>query len=153
VKVPEGADESVRSTVYRREAVDFISDNMDRVPLVVVARLGRGLSVWETEQMFSFNQLEGRERWASQIGLWQYWILVPLAAYGLWAWPSQRPRWPLVVTASISILMMAAFYGIPRFRIPAEIGIVICASVAIVTLGQRLLGRTTPESSETETPT
>ena len=153
VKVPEGADESVRSSVYRGEAVEFIRGNIDRVPLVVVARLGRGLSVWETEQMISFNQLEGRERWASRIGLWQYWILVPLAGYGLWVWPSQRPRWPLVVTASISILMMAAFYGIPRFRIPAEIGIVICASVGLVTLVQRLLDRATPECSETETPT
>jgi hypothetical protein len=146
--IPDGADESVRSSYYRREAVEFIGDNVDRIPVVIVARLGRGLSLWETEQMIFFNRGEGREPWASRIGLWQYWILVPLAGYGLWVWPSKRPRWPLVVTASISILMMAAFYGIPRFRIPAEIGIVICASVGLVTLAQRLLARPAGEVSE-----
>jgi 4-amino-4-deoxy-L-arabinose transferase-like glycosyltransferase len=137
-QVPESADESVRSKFYRQEAVEFIGDNLDRVPLVVAARLGRGLSLWETEQMFFFNEFEGREQWASRIGLWQYWILVPLAGYGLWRWPSPRPRWPLVVTAALSIVVIAAFYGIPRFRIPAEIGIVVCAGVALVDLGQRV---------------
>ena len=146
VEVPEGADESVRSTIYRREAVEFIGDNLDRVPLVVVARLGRGLSVWETGQMISFNQLEGREPWANRIGLWQYWMLAPLAGYGLWVWPSNRPRWPLAVTASLSVLMIAAFYGIPRFRIPAEIAIVVCASVALVDLGQRFSMRRNAEN-------
>ena len=138
VEVPESADESVRSTIYRREAVDFIGDNLDRVPLVVLARLGRGLSLWNNEQMFFFNEGEGREPWASRIGFWQYWILVPLAGYGLWRWPSTRPRWPLVATAALSLLVIAAFYGIPRFRIPAEIGIVVCAGVALVDLAQRI---------------
>ncbi|RLE23284.1 MAG: hypothetical protein DRJ50_06460, partial [Actinobacteria bacterium] len=116
-------------------------DNVDRIPVVVAARVGRGLSVWRTEQMIFYNTGEGRETWASRIGLWQYWILAPLAGYGLWLWPSKRPRWPLVTTGALSLIMIVAFYGIPRFRIPAEIGIVICASAAIVTLGQRLAER------------
>jgi len=145
-KVPEGADESVRSAVYRREAVSFVRENLDRVPAVVVARLGLGLSLWAPERMIWYNQFEGRESWASRIGLFQYWLLVPLAGYGLWSWPSKRPRWPLVVTASLSVFMIAAFYGITRFRIPAEIGIVVCASVAIVALGQRMARRLRPTS-------
>jgi 4-amino-4-deoxy-L-arabinose transferase-like glycosyltransferase len=136
-QVPEGADESVRSTVYRQAGVDYIRGNLDRVPVVVVARLGRGFSVWAPNQTIRYNQFEGRESWASKIGLWQYWILLPLAGYGLWLWPSNRPRWPLVVTALLSVITIATLYGIPRFRIPAEIGIVICASVALVALGQR----------------
>ncbi|RLE21971.1 MAG: hypothetical protein DRJ50_08390 [Actinobacteria bacterium] len=140
-QIPEGADESVRSTFYRSEAIDFIGDNVDRIPVVVAARVGRGLSVWRPEQMIFYNTGEGRETWASRIGLWQYWVLAPLAGYGLWLWPSRRPRWPLVTTGALSLVMIVAFYGIPRFRIPAEIGIVICASVALVTLGQRLAER------------
>jgi len=81
--------------------------------------------------MTYLNEGEGRERWASQLGLWQFWLLTPLAAYGLWRWPSRQPRWPLVVTGSLALIMIAAFYGIPRFRIPAEIGIVLCAAVAL----------------------
>jgi hypothetical protein len=131
VDVPDGADQSEASSAYRSYALDYLSDHADQLPGVVAARLGRGLSIWQTEAMSFLNEGEGRERWASQIGLWQFWLLTPLAAIGLWRWPSQQARWPLVVTGSLAIIMIAAFYGIPRFRIPAEIGIVVCAAVAL----------------------
>ena len=81
------------------------------------------------------NLGEGRERWASKIGLWQFWLLAPLAAYGLWRWPSDQPRWPAMVTVLIAILTIAALYGIPRFRIPGEIVVVLGAAVALDALG------------------
>lgn len=42
VPVPDGADQSVRSAIYRDVAVDYLGDHLDQVPSVVVARLGRG---------------------------------------------------------------------------------------------------------------
>ena len=144
VEVPEGADQSERSALYRDAAFEFVGDNVSRLPAVVAARLGRGLSLWEPEQMIFFNTGEGRETWASRIGLWQYWALLPLAAYGLWRWPSSAPRWPLVTTAALSLVVIVAFYGIPRFRIPAEIGIVVCAAMALDDLAGRVSGRRRP---------
>lgn len=137
VDVPAGADQSERSNAYREFALDYLGDHADELPGVVAARLGRGLSVWQTDAMTFLNVGEGRERWASQIGLWQFWLLTPLAAYGLWRWPSTQRRWPLVVTGSLALIMIMAFYGIPRFRIPAEIGIVLCAAVALDQLWRR----------------
>lgn len=131
VNVPEDADQSERSAAYRGYALDYLGDNADKLPGVVAARLGRGLSVWQTDAMTFLNIGEGRERWASKIGLWQFWMLTPLAAFGLWRWPSKQKRWPLVVTGSLALVMIMAFYGIPRFRIPAEIGIVVCSAVAL----------------------
>ncbi len=138
VELPEGLDQSQRSQRYRDAAFDYIGDHLDRVPAVLAARLGRGLSVWDTETMIEFNTNEGREPWASRIGLWQYWLLVPLAAYGWWRWPSRQARWPLLVTASLSVVVILAFYGIPRFRIPAEIAIVLGAAVAVDAIVQRV---------------
>lgn len=137
VDTPPGADQSERSAAYREYALNYLTDNADQLPGVVAARLGRGLSLWQTDAMTFLNVGEGRERWASQIGLWQFWLLTPLAAFGLWRWPSRQPRWPLVVTGSLALIMIMAFYGIPRFRIPAEIGIVLCAAVAIDQLWRR----------------
>ena len=131
VEVADDADQSERSSAYRAYALDYLADNADQLPGVIAARIGRGFSVWQTDAMTYLNEGEGRERWASQLGLWQFWLLTPLAAYGLWRWPSRQPRWPLVVTGSLALIMIAAFYGIPRFRIPAEIGIVLCAAVAL----------------------
>lgn len=129
VEVPPDADESVRSARYRSAAVDYVGDHLDRVPVVVLARLGRGLSVWEVDTMLDFNTFEGRERWAGRIGLWQYWLLLPFAAWGLRAWTSPRPRWPLVAVAGLSVLTLATVYGIVRFRVGMEVGLVLSGAV------------------------
>jgi 4-amino-4-deoxy-L-arabinose transferase-like glycosyltransferase len=149
VDVPVDADQSERSSLFREEAIDFISDNVGEVPSVVVARLGRGLSVWETEGMIYLNAGEGREAWASRIGLWQFWVLTPLAVWGWWRWPSRQARWPAMTVAALSVLVIAAFYGIPRFRIPAEVVIVLGAAVA-VHAGIRALGRQLGTGSSSE---
>ncbi len=131
IEVPSDADQSERSAIYRDVAIDFVREHTGDIPGVVAARLGRGLSVWQTEGMVYLNAGEGRESWASRIGLWQYWILLPLAAWGWWRWPSAQVRWPALVTAGLSVLVIIAFYGIPRFRIPAEIAIVLGAAVTL----------------------
>lgn len=136
VDVPPDVDQSVRSTLYREYALEYIGEHSGELPSVVAARLGRGLSVWETAGMTYLNTGEGRETWASNIGLWQYWILTPLAAWGWWRWPSRQARWPALVTASLSLLVIMAFYGIPRFRIPAEVVIVLGAAVSLQAIGQ-----------------
>ncbi len=139
VEIPAGLDQSERSTVWRREATEYISDHVEEIPGVVMARLGRGLSVWQTEGMIYLNTGEGRESWASRIGLWQFWFLTPLAVWGWWRWPSRQPRWPALVTAGLSVIVIAAFYGIPRFRIPAEVVIVLGAAITLHELGRWLI--------------
>jgi 4-amino-4-deoxy-L-arabinose transferase-like glycosyltransferase len=134
-------DQSQRSAVMRRQAREYISDHLDRVPVVVAARLGRGLSLWKPDGMTWLNMGEGRERMASRIGNVQFWLLAPLSVVGLAIWPSRRPRWPLVVTASLSVLTIAAVYGIPRFRIAAEVVIVIGAAVAVERFATHLAQR------------
>ena len=141
VEVPPDADQSERSVLYRDYAFDFISENRSEVPGVIAARVGRGLSIWDTHATTWFNTGEGREKWASNIGLWQYWILTPLAVWGWWRWPSRQPRWPALVTAGLSVLVIAVFYGIPRFRIPAEVVIVLGAAITVESLGSSLFAR------------
>jgi hypothetical protein len=141
VEVPAGADQSERSTIYRETAIDYIGDHLGEVPGVVLARLGRGLSVWQTDGMRFLNTGEGRETWASDVALWQYWILAPLAVVGWWRWPSAQPRWPALVTAGLSLVTIMAFYGIVRFRIPAEVVIVLGAAVTVQWAGQAVADR------------
>ncbi len=141
IDVPQGVDQSVRSGIYRDAAFEYLGDHVDQVPRVVAARLGRGLSLWQNEGMIDLNQAEGRERGASIVGIWQFWALVPLAAWGLVRWPVSQTRWPMLALIVVSLLTIAAFYGIPRFRIAAEVTIVICASVGGVDLWNRWTAR------------
>ena len=132
--IPEldGADQSVESRIWREEAVAFIRDHLDDQPRVVAARLGRLWSVYRPLQMSDWNTGEGREEWASNLGVIAFYTVVPLAAVGWWRLGRDRAtRWPLAVLVTI---VGALFYGIPRFRVPAEVGIVVAAAVGLAWL-------------------
>lgn len=128
VDVAPGADQSQRSAALRDAAADYVGDHLGDVPGVVAARLGRGLNLWQNETMVEFNAGEGREPWASRIGIGQYWMLLVAATLGWWRWPGRQPRWPLAVSMGIAVLVIMAFYGLPRFRIPAEVPLVVLAA-------------------------
>lgn len=131
VETPDGADQSVVSSLYRDAAIDYIGEHTAEVPGVVAARVGRGLSVWRVDQMTVFNETEGRSRAASWFATVQFWSLVPLALVGLWRWPPGMPRWPVVTAMAFAVVVIAGLYGIPRFRISFEVALVVAAAVAI----------------------
>ena len=59
-------------------------------------------------------------------------------------WPSRQPRWPALVMAGLSVIVMVVFYGIPRFRIPTEVVIVLGAAVSLEALYRIVLSRLGP---------
>lgn len=141
VTLPEGIDQSQASTLYREAAIDYIEDHRSEIPGVMGARVARGLSVWRVEQMAFVNVGEGRSQWGSRIATYQYWLLVPIAILGLRRWPSRSPRWPIIVVFGLTVAMFAVVYGLPRFRVPAEVGIVLAAAVPVADWIGALRGR------------
>ena len=136
--VPEGADQSVRSEVYREEGFAYIGDNTDRLPAVVAARVGRVWNLHHPEQMVWLNQGEGRERWASWAGVWAFWaLLAPAVAGTVVLWRRKVPVWPLASTAVLVTLVAALFYGIVRFRVPFDVAETAAAGVALGVAWQR----------------
>jgi hypothetical protein len=130
--MPPGADQSVRSHVYRDEGLRYLRDNVDRLPAVAVVRVGRLWGAYHPEQMVWLNQGEGRERWASWAGWWTMWLLLPLAVAGGVLLRRRRvPVWPLASTAVLATLTAAAFYGIARFRLPFDVAETVLAGVAV----------------------
>jgi len=127
----EGLDQSEVSGVYRRAAVDYVRDNFSRVPAVAAARVGRVWSVFRPFQMADFNQGEGRELWASYLALIGFWMLLPLAALGWRHADRQVWRWPFAAMVVQVTFVGAVFYGIPRFRVPAEVALVVLAAVGL----------------------
>ena len=133
-RIPElrEADTSEQSRIWRMEAFRYIDDNLDDLPRVMAARLGRLWSVFRPMQMSDFNTGEGREIWASNLAFVGFWVMAPLALIGWWRLGrDQLTRWPLAILAVHVSLIGALIYGIPRFRAPAEIAVVVCAATAI----------------------
>ena len=147
----QGADSSEQSRIWRQEAVAYIRDNLDDQPRVMVARLGRLWSVFRPLQMSEFNAGEGREVWASNLAFVGFWVAAPLALVGWWRLGRERlTRWPFAVLAVHVSLVGALFYGIPRFRAPAEIAVVVCAAVAVHWLSN--LGTCPPQPTSSSPP-
>ena len=126
------ADPSVVSRIWRDEALAFVGDNLDDVPKVVAARLGRLWSVYRPLQMAELNTGEGRELWASYLALVGFFVVVPFALIGWWRLRRDGIyRWPLVAMIVHVSIVGALFYGIPRFRVPADLAIVVAAAIGI----------------------
>jgi uncharacterized membrane protein YoaK (UPF0700 family) len=82
--------------------------------------------------MARIAQAEGRPVWASLAGLAMFWVLVPAAALGARTLRrSGRPLFPLVAPLLIVTVNAAAFYGLTRFRVGAEVPLVVLAAAGI----------------------
>ncbi len=137
-----GLDQSEVAGTYRRAAVDYVGDHLSNVPAVAAARVGRVWSVFRPLQMADFNQGEGRELWASYLALLGFYLAIPFAVLGWRRLDSDIWRWPLVAVAVQVNLIAVAFYGIPRFRVVAEVALVVLAAVGlsrVLNLGSRAL--------------
>jgi 4-amino-4-deoxy-L-arabinose transferase-like glycosyltransferase len=128
--VPKG-DRSVVSNALRKDGLRYIRDHLGRLPVVVAARVGRVWSIYAPGQMADYNQNEGRPVWASWLGFVSFWVLVPFAVWGGVLLRRRRvPITPLVAQFVIVTVTAAAIYGLVRFRVPAEISLVVLAAVA-----------------------
>lgn len=133
--MPAGADQSVRSDVYRDEGLRYLREHADRLPAVVAVRVGRLWGVYHPDQMVWLNQGEGRERWVSWGAHWTMWLLLPLAVSGGVVLRRRRvPVWPLASTAVIATVTGAAFYGIVRFRLPWDVAETALAGIGVAAL-------------------
>ena len=114
---------------------------------MVAARVGRVWSVWDPAAMVSFNEGEGRERVVSWFGFVTFWLLLPFAVGGAIVLRRRRVMLtPLLAQFVIVTLTAASIYGLVRFRVPAEVAIVVLTGVAIDRLLPR---RARSESGET----
>lgn len=151
---PEG-DQSVVSARYRAAAFEYAGQHLEKVPSVVLSRQGRAWSFYQSHQMWWYNEGEGRERGVSRIGEVLYKAMLPLSAIGIATLRRNKvPLAPLLAPAFTVALTATLFYGLIRFRVPAEISLITLASVGACNLYERAataLGLGTPLTSATLT--
>jgi 4-amino-4-deoxy-L-arabinose transferase-like glycosyltransferase len=127
-----GLEASTLSNDLRSKGLDYMADHVGRLPVVVAARLARVWSVYAPGYMADYNRGEGREVWASWLGFAAFWLLVPFTVAGAVVLRHRRvPITPLVAQFVLVSITAAAIYGLVRFRIPAEVSIVVLSAVAV----------------------
>jgi 4-amino-4-deoxy-L-arabinose transferase-like glycosyltransferase len=142
LEVLPGGDSSQLSARQREAAFDYISSHQRDLPRVAAFRVARVWSLYNPSQMAWLNQGEGRERVASWAGFAMYLALLPAAAIGAVHLHRRGVAvWPLLMTFVIVTLTALLFYGIVRFRVPAEVAIVVLAGAGIDAAWRRWVTR------------
>lgn len=137
-EAPIDVDQSVLSAWYGDRGGDYRKEHLGRLPVVMGARIARLWSFGWVGQMASINTFEGRPHWASILGVVSFWVLVPFAvAGGVIARRRRLVVWPLLTLPVLVTALAAWYYGSVRFRLPAEITIVVVAALAISELWSR----------------
>lgn len=147
VPTDDSMDASVRSKLRRDIALDYVRDNLERVPLVVVARMGRLLDVYGLSSLVDLDVGEEKAAWAVWTAIVMWWGLAALAAFGWWEGRGRDRRawWWLAVPLGTVVVTTVLFYGAHRLRIPAEPVIVVLAAVGLVALHDRVRGGATTD--------
>jgi 4-amino-4-deoxy-L-arabinose transferase-like glycosyltransferase len=135
----DGREQSVWNSANRSDALQYMADHLDRIPVVALARVGRVWNVFNLRQSAYLAAYEGHPKWATYIGAVLTWITVPLAVFGGFVLRRRRvPIWPLVVPVVITTVAIGLWAGgLLRYRAPAEPSIVILAAFGGVELVRR----------------
>lgn len=142
VASPNANEESVKSSLDQHAAIQFAEHHAGRLPVVVLARIGRLWDFFEPFQMINIDVNEGRPKPAARAGLAVYYALLPFALAGVVILRRRGLRqWFLLVPAGVLTVVAGLYYGTVRFRAPFEVCLVVLAAPALV-LAARWLGRT-----------
>ena len=131
-------EESVFSARLRADARAYVGDHQSELPRVAAARAGRLWGVYRTAQGVELDELQNRPRPVGWAGLVTLAALVPLAVVG--AVRLRRVGRPVVLLAALPVMVTvvaALFYGNPRFRVPADLALVVLAAIAVASVGGR----------------
>jgi 4-amino-4-deoxy-L-arabinose transferase-like glycosyltransferase len=130
---PKDANEIERDVKPREQAIEYYKDHLDRIPVVVAARVGRVWNVFRIGQSTFLDwAYEGRGRGASWAGLIFYYCMIPFGIAGLVAMRRRKqtilPIIGLVVCVTAAV---APTFGGIRYRAPFEVGLVLVAGLGL----------------------
>jgi 4-amino-4-deoxy-L-arabinose transferase-like glycosyltransferase len=123
---------SVDSANQRRLAFEYMTSHPAGLARASLARVGRVWSLYRPLQMARLNRREGRPEGVSIAGFLSFYLLLPPAVVGGVVLHRRRVKLtPLLGQFAVVTLTALAFYGIVRFRVPAEVSMLVLAAIAL----------------------
>lgn len=148
VSWPAG-DETVVEAWKRGIGLDYVAAHKRQLPVVLAARVGRIWDVWRPGQSIALNEFfEGRRVTTADgtptvsfqtLAMGEHYALLALAVVGLVALRRRRETiLPYLALAASATLTAAISFGITRYRVGADVGLVVLAGVAVAFVVDRL---------------
>jgi hypothetical protein len=131
--VPHGPlfeDDSLAAARFRHAGVEYARDHAGRIPLVVLARLGRTFELYQPIRQA--EHAEARAAGLEVAGAVAFLLLVPVGAYGAVLLRRRGVRLtPVLAPFAVAVAATVVGYGVPRFRHPADVALTVLAAVAL----------------------
>ena len=142
-------DESEKGYHQRQRGLRYAANHLDQLPGVVATRVARAWSLYRPFPAEGLD-LEGRPSWAYRAAAIGHWVMLPFALAGIVVLRRRRvPVSPLVVQFAVVSVAVAVTWGSTRFRIAADVAIVLLAAAAVDALVERWRTRWRPTGPET----
>ena len=128
-----GDDESDLDAKSGQAARAYMRTHLGRLPIVMVARVGRVLGVYRPQDDIHFDiDTFNRSPWIAWSTLYSYYVVAALAIVGVVLLRRRRvPVYPLVALLAAVVLTSTISFGQLRYRAAAEPALVIAAAAAL----------------------
>jgi 4-amino-4-deoxy-L-arabinose transferase-like glycosyltransferase len=133
-EIRPGLDQSEQDSIYRREALEYARGHIGRVPVVMAARAGRVLGLFNPGQQAQIDAFLGPYGVGlTRTALYSFQAVAVLAVAGAILLRRRRtaPVFPLLAPASVVLVTVVVTYGLTRFRFAAMPALIVLAAVAI----------------------
>jgi 4-amino-4-deoxy-L-arabinose transferase-like glycosyltransferase len=135
-------DQSVVADAWTQGGLDYLTAHADRLPIVVLARLGRAWEVFKPGQTVEYHIDEAIPSGTAWAQYGAYWLLLPLSIAGIWVLRRRQIAvFPILGLIAVAGVATAAFYGIIRLRLAADVAFVVLAGVGVDALWESRTAR------------
>lgn len=129
VRPGSSTNEAVAAAHERSVGLGYAGDHLGRVPAVLGVRLLRTFSLWDAGE--EARRAESRSYGVDLVGAIAFWLLAPVGVYGLVLLRRRRePVALLLAPFALAVVVSVVGYGIPRFRHPADLVLMVLVAVA-----------------------
>jgi 4-amino-4-deoxy-L-arabinose transferase-like glycosyltransferase len=125
-------DELRYSDCGTRVARRYAEDHLGRVPVVLGARVARTWNLYGLNRDLGYAEFGGRNRTVGKVGIGIYFLLLALAALGVWGLVRRgRPVLPLLAPLVVASVATALTFGFSQYRVGADVSLVVLAAAGL----------------------
>lgn len=126
-------DESVADSALRSDTFRYVRAHLSRWPVVVLARWGRILQVYEPRQeieLNSYREISGGL--PVEFQFWSFYVIAVLAVAGVFVLHRRKVTvFPMLAFPVMTLVAVGLTFAQWRYRAPAEIALVLLAAPAL----------------------
>jgi hypothetical protein len=152
LKIASG-DESVEDAQLRHVGLTYARAHIGEVPLVMTARVGRELGLFQPLQQLRLERfINGRPYTAALIGLVMFYAMSVLGVLGLIMLRRQRITLVPFLGVLVGVILASMVtFGETRYRVPLDVVVVVLSAVALDGLASWTRARRALSSPDQET--